>query len=248
MNMKKILAMVAILSTLCCFTACGTASKSVTRDERDADSSVSEVVSSEDETSSEESEEAESEAESEEESDVSEEESDSEVESLTESEEENTENTESAESKDEESSAASESEDGAFLYSNVSIVLPENFTVDDSTSMLAIAYPDTYPDETDNINFTKTNESSAVYTEDNINKTMKTLFEDYEGCQNYKKYTIDGCDAVTYNHTITVSGVDVDQTQVVVFADDTVIMTFTSITGKYDEAFQKAIDSIKVVD
>lgn len=238
MNMKKILAMVAILSTLCCFTACGTASKSVTRDERDADSSVSEVVSSEDETSSEESEEAESEAESEEESDVSEEES----------EEENTENKESAESKDEESSAASESEDGAFLYSNVSIVLPENFTVDDSTSMLAIAYPDTYPDETDNINFTKTNESSAVYTEDNINKTMKTLFEDYEGCQNYKKYTIDGCDAVTYNHTITVSGVDVDQTQVVVFADDTVIMTFTSITGKYDEAFQKAIDSIKVVD
>ena len=244
MKMKKIFAIAAILSMLCSFTACGTSSKVVTRAERDEESSVSEVVSSEDETvsedetSSEESKE-ESETESEEVSEVSESESDDESKAESDAESENEEVSETH---------TYEVEEGAFLYSNVSIVLPENFTVEESTSSLSVAYPDTYPEETDNINFTKTNESSAVYTEDNINKTMKTLFEGYQGCRDYKKYTIDGCEAVSYNHTITVSGIDVDQTQVVVFADDTVIITFTGISGKYNEAFQKAIDSIKVVD
>ena len=71
MKLKKVLAITTILSILCSFTACGTASKRVTREERDAGSSVSEVVFSEeaeDETVSEEevsSEESEEESETE---------------------------------------------------------------------------------------------------------------------------------------------------------------------------------------
>ena len=260
MKLKKVLAITTILSILCSFTACGTASKRVTREERDAGSSVSEVVFSEEaedetvseeEVSSEESEEeseTESAEESEAESEVSEAESKLEDESKSES---KLEDESKAESKDEEENSESskaESEDGAFVYEGVSIVLPENFTVQDSSASIVIAYPDTYPQETDNVNFTKTNESVAVYSKENINKTMKTLFDGYKGCENYKQYKIDGYDAVSYNHTINVSDVDVEQTQLVVFADSTVIITFTSISGNYDDAFQKAIDSVKVVD
>lgn len=240
--MKKVLALISILSMLCCFTACGTSSVP-TRASNDDESVVSDIVSEEEEevSENEEESEAESETESEEESEAESEVSESEAESEAESESE-----ESSEASSEEESE-NEDEDGAFEYGGISIVLPEGFTVDDSTDTLAIAYPETYPEETDNINFTKTNESINLYSEANINKTMKTLFEDYSGCKNYKQFKIDGCDAVTYDHTITVSGAEVSQRQVAVFADNTVIITFTSITGNYDDAYQKAIDSIKVV-
>ena len=173
--MKKVLAMVAILSTLCCFTACNSSTTSTgsTASVRGADETVASEVSAD------------------EANDVS--------------------------SEDEADDVSSEEElepiDDAFLesaydYEGVLIQLPEGFTESDrSTDTITIFQSPNYPSETDNINFTNTNESISTYTEANINKTMETLFDGYEGCEDYKQYKIDGCDAVSYHHTITVSDV-----------------------------------------
>ena len=212
MNLKKILAMAAILSILCCFTACNRTSDNVTESEREDNSTVSEVVSSENESESE----------------------------------------DKGKDKGNFESSKSKNKDSVFVYEGVSIVLPEGFTVDNSTSAFTIAYPNNSSEKMDNINFTKTNEPVTVYSEENINKTMKTLFENYEGCRNYKKYKIDGCDAISCDHTViynhTESGVEVKQSQLIVFTDSTVIITFTTIQKDYNDAFRKAIDSVRVCD
>lgn len=240
--MKKVLAIAAILSMLCCFTACNTGSSNSSSSESE-ESIVSENTSSEEKS-------AEESGRLDELMAVDVVPSSTESESSEKSDDENSapeDESEAGDSSEVSESSESESEDGAYEYGGISLVLPENFTIDESTDSLAIAYPPTYPDETDNINFTKTNESISVYSKENIDKTMKTIFDDYEGCKNYKTYKIDGCDAVTYDHTINVGGAEVKQRQVAVFADNTVIVTFTDMTGNYTDVFQEVIDSIKVV-
>lgn len=251
--MKKILAAVSLISLIICFTACGTKSSDtniVESEDEEITFTVDSVVSSEDEGDSEKPDDNEDTEE------ANEEESESEV--LDDSQESYSSENEyseygeydeygeySEDNGDVESSVKISS--GPYEYGGISIVMPEGFIIDESAGDIIMAYPETYPMETDNINLTKTNESINIYSEENINKTMKTLFDNYEGCKNYKQYTIGNCQVVRYEHTITVGGTPVEQKQVAVFGDETVVISFTNVSGNYVDAFEKTIDSIKIV-
>ncbi len=250
--MKKVLAIISVLSMLCCFTACG--AKHPTRAENQNSSDASSTAS-EDSTSSTVSEDEETSSADE----SSEAGSDTESSLFDSSEFESTNssildfssmldelNSELAEDSSDSSESTGVSSGDTYEYGGVSIDIPTGFEVDDSDSSIVMIYPDTYPEETDNINLTKTNESIALYSEDNINKTMKSIFDDYQGCRNYTQYKIEGCDAVSYDHTITVNGTEITQKQVTVFADSTVVITFTYVSDKYEADFQKVIDNIRI--
>ncbi len=248
--MKKIIAAVSVISLIICFSACGTKTSDteiVDSEDEEITFTVDSTVSSKEEADSDEPDE------NEDTDQANEDESDSvldEGEEVYTEENEYSENGEygeySEDNMDVESSVKVSS--GSYEYGGISIVLPEGFIIDESAGDLVLSYPETYPMESDNINLYKTNESINIYSEDNINKTMKTLFDNYGGCKNYKQYNIGKCQAVRYEHTITVGGVPVEQKQVVVFGDDTVVISFTNVSGNYADAFEKTIESIKVLE
>lgn len=131
-----------------------------------------------------------------------------------------------------------------YTYEGVSLALPEGFTVDES-SATPIAYGPDYPDNTDNITFSY---SGA----DSIDNYSQEVFETYYSAllgevtsNSFEKVKVGGKDAIEYNYSLSVNGVEMEQTQVMVFlSDKTVTVTFTNASGEYDSAFEQAIDSI----
>ena len=131
-----------------------------------------------------------------------------------------------------------------YTYEGVSLALPEGFTVDES-SATPIAYGPNYPDNTDNITFSY---SGA----DSIDNYSQEVFETYYSAllgevtsNSVEKVKVGGKDAIEYNYSLSVNGVEMEQTQVMVFlSDKTVTVTFTNASGEYDSAFEQAIDSI----
>ncbi len=131
-----------------------------------------------------------------------------------------------------------------YTYEGVSLALPEGFTVDES-SATPIAYGPNYPDNTDNITFSY---SGA----DSIDNYSQEVFETYYSAllgevtsNSFEKVKVGGKDAIEYNYSLSVNGVEMEQTQVMVFlSDKTVTVTFTNASGEYDSAFEQAIDSI----
>lgn len=218
--MKKLLAILIMVSVVCCFTAC-----SSTKEAEDNTSSEEEVTFNPDadytsETSS-----------------SGDGESENTAESTNDADDDEQNNTDSTTKTNKE----------AYEFGGISIVLPKNFKIEENNEDSIVAYPKTYPNETDSISLNKSKESIDSYSEENVNKNMKTLNTEYEGCKNYKKFTVDGCDAVRYDHTITVGGITVEQEQVAVFADETVVVTFTNVSGNYLDDGLDSLDSIKVV-
>ncbi len=131
-----------------------------------------------------------------------------------------------------------------YTYEGVSLALPEGFTVDEN-SATPIAYGPDYPDNTDNITFSY---SGA----DSIDNYSQEVFETYYSAllgevtsNSFEKVKVGGKDAIEYNYSLSVNGVEMEQTQVMVFlSDKTVTVTFTNASGEYDSAFEQAIDSI----
>ena len=115
----------------------------------------------------------------------------------------------------------------------------------DESSATPIAYGPNYPDNTDNITFSY---SGA----DSIDNYSQEVFETYYSAllgevtsNSFEKVKVGGKDAIEYNYSLSVNGVEMEQTQVMVFlSDKTVTVTFTNASGEYDSAFEQAIDSI----
>lgn len=133
-----------------------------------------------------------------------------------------------------------------YEYQGVLLSLPEGFTVDDSSATL-VAYPKEYPEKTDNIVFTYSGADAASgYSQEILDAYYSTLMEDFQS-GSFQKTTINGKDAIQYSYGMSMQGVPMEQTQVMVFlSDKTVIITFTSVSGDYDSAFSSAIKSIEV--
>ncbi len=196
-RMKKILSLVAIISILCCFTACNNNSENISS-------------------------------------------SDNAVESVSEN-----------------NSAAQNNlslTGDTCEFSNVVMDIPGGFVSQNDSETFTNYVTENYPEERDCISFSKSSETIADYSEDNLNKLMQQLNEraerniySDEGCIDYKQYTIDGHNAVAYRSEITADDTFSMQTQVVVFFDDgAVIISFSSLSGEYDEAFEKSVESIRV--
>lgn len=142
--------------------------------------------------------------------------------------------------------------DGAYTFRHLSIVLPEGFFVDESASM-PIAYPPGATEETkvetDNITFAGGDgDSIDNYTEEMMVEYYASSLDGFEKFSVFEKTKLDGYDLLIMSFTLTRDDQSLTQTQYDVMGEDfSEVITFTSFSGKYDEAFKTAAASIHVV-
>ena len=146
-----------------------------------------------------------------------------------------------------ESQILEESEDTAetFTFGGLSMILPTGFSVIESGGLTLAVYED-YPTHSDNISFTEGEESIDDYTEDNLKAMYESLLESLE---NYRYVRTDGAD---YSTIIT----DIDYVYSNIpmharncsyfFSGKIVSITFTSVTGEFDEAFAETQQTIQL--
>ena len=134
-----------------------------------------------------------------------------------------------------------------YTYDHVSIELPEGYEVDESGSFPIIYCPD-YPARTDNINILKTSADSIDnYDEDVIDNYYATSLNGYSGMLSFEKTTVGGVDAIVCSYDVSLSGVEMVGTQYYLFGKDfTDVITFTSVSGDYDDDFEDIAQSITV--
>ena len=132
-----------------------------------------------------------------------------------------------------------------YTYDHESIELPEGYEVDESGSFPIIYCPD-YPARTDNINILKTSADSIDnYDEDVIDNYYATSLNGYSGMLSFEKTTVGGVDAIICSYGVSVNGVDMIGTQYYLFGKDfTDVITFTSVSGDYDDDFEDIAQSI----
>ena len=134
-----------------------------------------------------------------------------------------------------------------YTYDHITLVLPEGFTVNDDMSV-PVAYGPNYPTEADNIAFTK----SGADDIDNYNKEFledqyKAIINGFEEIDDFKKIKIDSHDAIKISYSLSISGVDMEQTQYCIFGDSfTDVVTFCSVTDNYKDAFEDCAKTITV--
>ena len=134
-----------------------------------------------------------------------------------------------------------------YTYDHVSIELPEGYEVDESGSFPIIYCPD-YPARTDNINILKSAADSIDnYDADVIDSYYTTALNGYSGLLSFEKTTVSGVDAIICSYGVSVNGVDMIGTQYYLFGDTfTDVITFTSVSGDYDDDFEDIALSIVV--
>ncbi len=161
-------------------------------------------------------------------------------------------NTEDSEEKSEEDSKNENGEmdsEERYIYHGLSIKIPDGFSEPDESAGVVIITAENYPVDADNINLTNTNESIDAYTEESINQTLSLMPSANDECLNYKKYTVDGYDAVSYDIELLIDNVTITQTQYVFFLNQgTSLIALTSFSGKYDEQFREMMDDLKIVE
>lgn len=134
-----------------------------------------------------------------------------------------------------------------YTYGRMTLTLPEGFTVNDSGTV-PMAFPDDYPARTDNIAFTKAGaDSIGNYTQQTLEEAYRTLVGAFVRSINFETIRIDGLDTIKYAYEISVSGSTQLQTQYIIFGDTfSYILTFTHVSGDFDDAFQKTVESIRI--
>ena len=105
-----------------------------------------------------------------------------------------------------------------------------------------------YPLVTDNITFVKSDR-------DNIDNYSKETFENYyknavsgfKGIDSFERIEIDGVPSIRLEFKMTMSGVNMSQTQIMIFYKKaSYVVTFTVLNSQYHEIFEEVIKSIKV--
>ena len=67
------------------------------------------------------------------------------------------------------------------------------------------------------------------------------------GCDPFEKTTVGGVDAIICSYGVSMNGVDMIGTQYYLFGKDfTDVITFTSVSGNYDDDFEDIVQSITV--
>ena len=138
-------------------------------------------------------------------------------------------------------------EPGLYTYDHLTLRLPEGFTVGDYSGVL-IAVPADYPARTDNISFSKGNADSIDnYTQEILDAYYVQVFAGFERSTAFEKMKIDGVDVLKYSYEITAFGVLQRQTQYLFFGSTySDIITFSSVSGDFDEAFLQVVQSVKI--
>lgn len=155
------------------------------------------------------------------------------------------ETTEEVTTGEETTTAETEENDGKYVFEGVSIVLPEGFTVVSSGMTLAV-YSD-YPEHSDNISFVSVaSDEFSNYTKETLESTYTALFGSIENFT-YEAKNEDGYDLVTVTFDVTYNGVPMHEKSCsYFFSGKSVTISFTSVSGEFDEAFEQSLQSIQI--
>ena len=155
------------------------------------------------------------------------------------------ETTEEVTTGEETTTAETEENDGKYVFEGVSIVLPEGFTVVSSGMTLAV-YSD-YPEHSDNISFVSVaSDEFSNYTKEALESTYTALFGSIENFT-YEAKNEDGYDLVTVTFDVTYNGVPMHEKSCsYFFSGKSVTISFTSVSGEFDEAFEQSLQSIQI--
>lgn len=155
------------------------------------------------------------------------------------------ETTEEVTTGEETTTAETEENDGKYVFEGVSIVLPEGFTVVSSGMTLAV-YSD-YPEHSDNISFASVaSDEFSNYTKETLESTYTALFGSIENFA-YEAKNEDGYNLVTVTFDVTYNGVPMHEKSCsYFFSGKSVTISFTSVSGEFDEAFEQSLQSIQI--
>ncbi|MGN0518760.1 MAG: hypothetical protein ACI4II_08575 [Acutalibacteraceae bacterium] len=134
-----------------------------------------------------------------------------------------------------------------FKYYGMTIRLPEGFTVGDTSASTPIAYHESYPSVADNITFTKTTASDmSALNADVFKSTYESLFDTFE-LKDYSQTKIGGKDAIRINYKISMSSIEMEQIQYMIFdTDATYAVTYTLLSDTYRSSFEASAQGITV--
>ena len=142
--------------------------------------------------------------------------------------------------------ASSQASANRYAFSRTSLVLPEGFSVQ-TVNNVPVACPANYPTDADNIAFTSdVADDINAYSKETLDGIYQNLFAGFESLS-FEKTTVGGVPAIVYAYRVGNGGLRMVQKQYVLFTGtSTDIVTFTSVTGKYDDAFQACAQTISV--
>lgn len=135
-----------------------------------------------------------------------------------------------------------------YEFEGVIVTMPDDFSVvEDGTT--TIARPDSYPDKTDNINFAKAGKDSADnYDKKSLEENYKSVLSGFTGISRFERKSIDGNDSIVITYGVKYDEFQMIQSSVFIFLEDkSVIITYASVSGSYDDEFESSIENIAVV-
>lgn len=95
--------------------------------------------------------------------------------------------------------------------------------------------------------YTYDHDSIDNYDAGMIDSYYTSSFEGYNGMRSFEKTTVGGVDAIVCSYGVGMNGVEMVGTQYYLFGKDfTDVITFTSVSGDYDDDFEDIAQSITV--
>ena len=142
--------------------------------------------------------------------------------------------------------AETEKESERYVYEGVSLILPEGFSVQSAQGVTLAVYED-YPTHSDNISFVAANDSYETYTEENLKQSFTQAFGSIENFK-YENSENDDYKTVTTDFDVTYNGVAKhEKACTFFFSGKCVVVTFTSVSGEFDAAFEQTLQSVQIV-
>ena len=131
-----------------------------------------------------------------------------------------------------------------YSYNGVSILIPDGFNITDGSTVL-ITPPD-YPVHSDNVSMSYSADKISDYTEESLKTLLSAMFGDIKNFE-LEKGQIQGVDAASMSFDVSFNGVEMSMVQIAVFLKEkTVNITFTIVSGDYNDALIAMMDSIEI--
>ena len=133
-----------------------------------------------------------------------------------------------------------------FTFSGISLILPDGFEVSNEANAV-MAYAKEGPDVGDVVNFIRGEAIDAsAYSKELLDATLSQSVPGYGGMKRYETGQAAGADKVLMGYDVDRGGTVFHITQVMLFfADRSLALTYTDVSGKYAKDFEKSIESIR---
>ena len=134
---------------------------------------------------------------------------------------------------------------------DLTITVPEGFKESpQSADNVKVYVPGDWPAHSDNISISFVNQADnpANYTSASLRQLIENSLQTEVTGYKFSKDKVDGADRVTASYNVVVNGISMDQEMIVylIGKKSTVSVTFTSVSGEFDDEFASSKASIKI--